>query len=71
MGARFDEFQVRDVRTIEVDVANIDEISSIRIFAVSDSGNELAFELTFPHLESIVEAAQRAMAKYRAGVREH
>jgi len=71
MACGFDRFRAKDVKKIEVDVDDFDAFSVLRIFAVSSGGDKLAFELTSQHLEAIVEAAQRAMVKFRAGVREH
>jgi DNA-binding FrmR family transcriptional regulator len=71
MACGFDRFRARDLKKIEVDVDDIEAFSVLRIFAVSSSGDKLAFELTSQHLETIVEAARRAMVKFRADLREH
>ncbi|MDB5652346.1 MAG: hypothetical protein JWL62_3866 [Hyphomicrobiales bacterium] len=71
MATQCDEFHAKDLLKIEVDVNDPDVISSVRIVAISKGGEKLAFEMTFLHLEAVVGAAQRALAKYRAGIREH
>jgi hypothetical protein len=71
MASGFDRFTTKEVKKIEVDVDDIEAFSVLRIFAVSSGGYNLAFELTPQHLAAIVEASQRAMIKFRAGVREH
>jgi hypothetical protein len=71
MACGFDRFRAKDVKKIEVDVDDIEAFSMLRIFAVSSRGDKLAFELTPQHLETIVEAARRAMVKFRAEVSRH
>ncbi|MDB5595749.1 MAG: hypothetical protein JWM36_2710 [Hyphomicrobiales bacterium] len=71
MPCGYHRFQAKDIKTIEVDVDETDDFSLVRIFAISGGGEKVAFELTPQHLEVIVQSAQRAMAKFRAGVREH
>ncbi|MDB5651812.1 MAG: hypothetical protein JWL62_3332 [Hyphomicrobiales bacterium] len=71
MATQCNEFHAKDLLKIEVDVNDPDVISSVRVVAISRDGEKLAFEMTFLHLEAIVAAARRALAKYQAGIREH
>jgi hypothetical protein len=71
MTSGFGRFRAKEIESIEVDVDDKDDFSVLRIFAVSTGGEKLAFELTAQHLKAIVTTAERAMAKFRAGVREH
>ncbi|MDB5595750.1 MAG: hypothetical protein JWM36_2711 [Hyphomicrobiales bacterium] len=62
-------FRAKEIESIEVDVDDRDDFSLLRIFAISSGGEKLTFELTAQHLEAIVATAERALAKFRAGVR--